>query len=127
MVTEQSLQNAINASVAKQILDGLDNSHRDELLQKTLERVLKDYDFRGAVGKVVSEKAIKVASELAESEEWESRIKQAIKNGFNRYINKLEVASENLIKRVLHGTRDGYNAKGPHELLMSWPEEKQDA
>lgn len=122
-ITDESVKEAIHATIAKQILDGLDTSARDAILQKSIREALTDWKFRGAVQDVVNDKASEVAAELVNSPEWSARIKDTISRGFDDYLESLRVAMQNTLREAMHG-KGGSNTydRFPAKILAHWPE-----
>lgn len=121
-LNDQTIQEAIQATIAKEILAGLNTSIRDALLQKSIAKTIGDYTFRDAVGKVVAAKAAEIATKLIASEEWEKRIEQAIRDGFDLYVANLTTVSHSVLLAAFHGDKDGYSHRGPARLLDTWPQ-----
>lgn len=119
LIDDADLKAALHATIAKQILDGLDTSHRDALLQKSLVDVVKDYSFKNAIEKVAADKAAKVAMVLLDSEEWSQRVEQAICDGFDDFLLQLRAAIPKAMKKAIHGTEGNYGGCG--SVLNCWP------
>ena len=118
---EEVIQAAVHASIAKTILEGLDTSARDAILQKSIASALKDYTFRSSVETVVAAKAAKVVAELVETDEWDTRITETIKAGFEDYLANLKAAIPGVITLSLHGKDGGgYSSQSAH-ILKCWP------
>jgi hypothetical protein len=121
-MNEQLIQEAIHTSVAKAILEGLDTSARDAILQKSISKALGDYQFRHAVENVVADKAKAVAAELVESEEWTQRIEEAIRAGFEDYVKDLRKATSKVMAMALNGEEgESYSSQRAGALLKCWP------
>ena len=121
LIDDKQIQQAIHATVAKSILDGLDTDHRDALLQKSIIATIESYDFRNAVGKVAAEKAAAVAEGMMESEDWSRRIEEAIRAGFDDYLANLRAAIPEALKGMLHGKPGSYPSTG--SILSCWPQD----
>lgn len=119
LINDAELKDALHATIAKQILDGLDDTHRDALLQKSLIAVVKDYGFKNAIEKVAAEKAAKVAVGLMETDEWSQRVEQAIRDGFDDFLLQLRAAIPKAMKKTFHGTEGNYSSCGG--VLNCWP------
>ena len=117
---EETLKSAVWASIAKTILEGLDTEARDALLEKSIQKSIKDYAFSGEVSKVVADKARRVVLELVETEDWERRITEAIRSGFNTYISNLERAIPNVISLSMHGELGDSYSKRSAAILKCW-------
>ena len=122
LIDDGLLKEALHATIAKQILDGLGSEHRDALLQKSLVEVVRDYGFRGAIDKVACEKAAAVAKELMDTQEWNARISQAISDGFEDYLLLLREAIPDVMKKAIHGREGQYGSCG--SVLGCWPKVK---
>lgn len=120
ILNDKQIQQAIHATVAKSILDGLDTEHRNALLQKSIVATIEGYDFRNAVGKVAAEKAAAVAERMMESEAWTERIEQAIRGGFDDYLANLREAIPDALGTMLHGKPGSYASAG--SILSCWPD-----
>lgn len=120
---KHAIEAAIHATVAREILNGLDTDARDALLHKSIVEALTDYSFRKAVGEVVSAKAVQIAAELVETEEWQTAIRERIKCGFEKYLSQLDQGMSKGFKRLLHGN-SGSNSydRNPAMILSDWPE-----
>jgi len=117
----QAISDAVHASIAKTVLEGLDTDARDAILQKSIAAVIGDYKFRSSIEDVVAAKAGRVVAELVESEDWESRITGAIQRGFDDYLSNLRSAIPGVIALSLHGKDgDGYS-KQVAAILGRWP------
>ena len=125
LIDDSHLKEAIHSTIAKQILDGLDSTHRDELLQKSITAVVKDYGFRSAIDHVASDKAAAVATELMASEEWTLRIEQAVRDGFEGFLVQLREAVPEALKKTFHGSRGNYGHFG--SILSCWPKVSKDS
>jgi hypothetical protein len=119
LLEDADLRAALHATIAKQILDGLDATHRDALLQKSLVDVVKDYSFKNAIEKVAAEKAATVALGLMQSEEWSQRVEQAIRAGFEDFLGQLRAAIPKAMKKTFHGAEGNYGGCGA--VLNCWP------
>lgn len=120
-MNEAAITEAVHASIAKTILEGLDTEARDAILQKSITAAIGDYKFRHSIEEVVASKASRVVAELVESEDWESRITEAIRSGFEDYLNNLRAAIPGVIALSLHGKNgDGYS-KQVAAILGRWP------
>ena len=120
LLDNKQIKAAIHATVAKSILDGLDTKIRDALLQKSIVDTIDSYDFRNAVSKVAAEKAAAVAEKMMESEEWTSRIEEAVRAGFDDYLSNLRAAIPDAIKAMLHGKSGSYSSAA--DILRCWPD-----
>ena len=120
LLDDKQIQQAIHATVAKTILDGLDTEHRDALLQKSIVATIDGYDFRNAVSKVAAEKAAAVAEKRMQSEEWTRRIEEAIRGGFDDYLTNLRAAIPGALAAMLHGKPGSYASAA--DILRCWPE-----
>lgn len=115
------IKEAIHASIAKAILDGLDTEARDAILQKSISSSIGDYKFRHGVEEVVAEKAKQVVAELVESYEWENKITEAIRAGFDDYLANLRSAIPGVLALAMHGRDgDGYSRQTA-AILKCWP------
>lgn len=120
----KSITEAVHASIAKTILDGLDTDARDAILQKSIADSIGGYTFRNEVEKVVADKARRVVTELVESDEWETKITEAIRAGLDDYLSNLRAAVPGVIALSLHGKDgDGYS-KQTAAILRCWPSGK---
>ena len=119
LIEDADLKAVLHATIAKQILDGLDSTHRDALLQKSLVDVVKDYSFRNAIEKVAADKAAKVAIRLMDSDEWSQRVEQAIRDGFEDFLIQLRAAIPEAMRRTFHGKEGSYGGCG--SVLNCWP------
>ena len=122
MINDETLKEVVHATIAKQILAGLDTTHRDALLQNTLVDVIKDFRFTCAIEKVAAEKASEVAAKLIESEEWTQRVEQAIRDDFEDFLTQLRVAIPEALKQSFHGKQGNYGGCGA--VLNCWPKPK---
>lgn len=123
ILKDEELRQVVYSTIAKQILDGLDQSHRDAILQESIADALGDYKFRNAVNEVVADKATKVAKKLVESDDWTARIEQAIRDGFDDYLVNLRTASQTMLKDAFHGKTSSYG--GSHASIVNcWPATK---
>lgn len=123
-MNEEAITKAVHASIAKTILEGLDTSARDAILQKSIAKALSDYTFQHGVQEVVADKARRVVAELVESDEWESRITETIRSGFEDYLKNLRSAIPGVLALSLHGKEgDGYS-KQVAAILGQWPKMK---
>lgn len=120
LIEDGELKDALHATIAKQILDGLDSSHRDALLQKSLLAVLKDYSFKSAIEKVAAAKAATVATGMMDSADWSKRVEQAISDGFDDYLIQLRAAIPSAMKKMFNGTSGNYGNCG--SVLHCWPD-----
>lgn len=122
-ITDESVREAIHTTISKQILEGLDTSSRDAILQKSITEALKDWKFRGAVADVVNNKAREVAAELVNSKEWTEEIRTTIQLGFEDYLKNLRIATQKTLLEAMHG-KDGTSTydRAPAKLLAVWPE-----
>lgn len=120
LLDDKQIQQAIHATVAKSILDGLNTEHRDAILQKSIIDTIDSYDFRHAIGKVAAQKAAVVAESMMESEEWTRRIEEAIRAGFDDYLANLRAAIPEALKEMLHGKPGSYASAG--DILSCWPD-----
>jgi hypothetical protein len=120
---KHAIEAAIHATVAREILNGLDTEARDALLQKSITDALTDYSFRKSVGDVVSAKAAQIAAELVETDEWQAAIREHIKGGFDKYLAQLDQGMLKGFKRLLHGNSSGNSYdRNPALILSDWPE-----
>lgn len=119
MIDNESLNAAIHATIAKQILEGLGTEARDALVLKAMTRTLSDYSFASAVNKVVSDKAARVVAELVESDEWTRRITDTVREGFEGYLISLRAAVTEEVKEMMHGRQGSYGSAG--RVLGNWP------
>lgn len=119
LIDDADLKEALHATIAKQILEGLDATHRDALLEKSLIAVVKDYGFRSAIEKVAADKAAKVAMVLLDSEEWSERVEQTIRDGFEDFLLQLRAAIPDAMRRTFHGKDGQYGGCG--SVLNCWP------
>ena len=113
-MNETAITEAIHASVAKTILEGLDTEARDAILQKSITAAICDYKFRHRIEDVV-------AAKLVEAEDWESRITEAIRSGFEDYLSSLRVAIPGVIALSLHGKDGNGYSKQVAAILGRWP------
>lgn len=100
---DTSLKDAMYAAMAKTVLDSLDTEIRDAILSKSIKEVLGEYRCKDAISKAITEKATRIAAELAESESWEAQIVKAIEEGFEEYLANLKQAIPNLLQSALNG------------------------
>ena len=121
-MNDKLITEAIHASVAKTILAELDTKARDAILQKSIRASLESYVFRNSVEAVVAEKARQVTVGLVETGEWESKITEAIQEGFADYILNLKAAIPGVIALTLHGKDGGSYEKRAGTILNCWPE-----
>lgn len=121
LVTDDALKEALHTTIAKQILEGLDSTHRDKLLQKAMVDVVKSFDFRHAIDKVAAEKAAAVAYRLMESEDWTARVEQTIREGFDEYLQQLRGVLPEAMKRAFHGQSGSYSNAAA--ILYCWPKQ----
>lgn len=119
MKLDDNIKEAVHAVIAQQILAGLDTTHRDALLAKSITEAIKSYEFRNAVSKVVSEKAAEIAVHMVDQRQ--SDIAQAIHDGFELYLQRLSVATANMLTKAMHGEGGTYQRAA--SLLAYWPQE----
>lgn len=122
-ITDQSVKDALHASIAKTILEGINQEQRDALLQKSIEEVLKDYSFKKAINEVIAEQAVAAAREIISQPEWKDRITSAIIAGFNNYLVHLSAAAEKSLQQMFHGTQgtDVYT-RNAGDILKFFPQ-----
>jgi hypothetical protein len=124
-MNDEQVTAAINATVAKTILESLDTEARDALLQKSIAEVIGGYKFRSAIDDVVSDKARRIAAELVETEAWSMAIERTLQEAFSRYLWKLSGAAEEVLKKVFHGEAGTYQQAAL--VLRCWPKPQNDA
>ena len=117
----EAIESAIRDSIAKTILEGIDTAARDALLQKTIKDVIGSYSFRSAVESVVAEKAASVVSELVDTDDWNNRIIQVIREGFEVYLRQLKSAIPKVIAATIHGTDGEMYSRQVASILKTWP------
>lgn len=119
LVNEAVVEQAIHATIAKQILEGLDTTSRDAILAKALVDIVKGYNFREAISQVAAAKAAEVATELMATEDWTGRVEQAIRDGFEEYLSQLRAAIPEAMKKTFSGQAGSYGSAG--SVLQCWP------
>lgn len=122
-MNDETLNAAIQTSVAKQIIEGLGTEARHALLVKSMTKALTEYHFTSAVEKVVASRAMEIASELVTLDDWSNRITQAIRAGFDDYLADLRMATRESAKTWIHGTEGHYGGSG--RVLGHWPRKKE--
>lgn len=121
-VSQTDLNNAIQAVIAKEILNNLDSTHREAILQHTLEKVLGSYTFESAIRDVIQEKAIEAAAILAETQHWKTQIHDAVTKGFQKYLSKLQPLIETTLVQAFHGKKsDNHYSNEPSSIATKWP------
>ena len=127
MDTNELVKEAMYSSIAKTILEGVDTTARDAIIQRSIESALKDYQFKQAVEKVAAKRAEEIAEELLKGPEWTALIQEAIRRGFNNYLINLERAVSGSLIEMLHGvaSTDTYKSRGAY-LLAKWPTNEEE-
>ncbi len=125
MLDKEAINTAIRDTIAKTVLEGLDNSTRNAILQESITKALTDYRFTSAINDIVAEKARRVTADLVESRDWSERIKATIEAGFNDYLVNLRAAIPQMLAQGMHGRehKDSYYAQSG-QILKCWPKEK---
>jgi hypothetical protein len=118
MLDDERIKAAINAAVAKQIIESISPEARDAVIMKSMLRVLEEYDFRSNIRDVMVEKAKTIAERLIETEQWSERVEAAVRVGFERMLVKLSSATEEALKRAICGTPGRYPTAGL--VLSCW-------
>lgn len=124
LIDEPIVRDAVQAVIAKQILAGLDTEHRDAILTNAIQTALRSWQTISGVERVVSERAVQVARELCETEDWTNRIRQVIRDGFADYLRSLRVAMPRAVRESMHGKKgnSSYDTK-EGMILGHWPRE----
>lgn len=112
MDLSEETRHAVTQVIAKQILDGLEPSHRDEILGKSICSALKDWKITSAVQEAVSEKATLVAKIMVNEPKFAQAITDAVHNGVLDFLKDLREAVEDGMVKMLVGTKGGaYDTK----------------
>jgi hypothetical protein len=85
-VSNEAIENAVVASIAGQILQGIGAEHRDAIMQRSIEEALKSWSVRNAVEKAVALRAAEIAADLCRTDEWGKRIEETLRAGFEAYL-----------------------------------------
>ena len=124
---DEEVKEVVFATIAKQILEGLNTETRDVILQKTLIEVIKDYKFKNAIKEVAAEKATVIAERLMNEPEWIQQVETTIKAGMVDYLRQLRLATVEMLKVAYNGSTDrgSYYAEHCGTILNVWPKEKE--
>lgn len=121
---DEGIKTAIHATIAKEVLGALDTEHRDALLQSAIAETIGGWSFRNHVEKVVAARAEEIATQLVHTEEWSSRIENAIRLGFDDYLRYLRTAVAKSVQNNMHGElHEGYRSVSAGDILKHWPKE----
>lgn len=124
-ISNAELEQAINATIAKEIISSLDSTHRNALLEKAMVKVLQSYAFEHVIGNVIKEKAMEVAATLIETQSWKTQIQDAITLRFQKYLVELQSAIHKTLLQAFHGkdSTDSYYREAG-KILSNWPSKK---
>ena len=78
---DTAIKEAVHASIAKTILDGLDTEARDAILQKSISDSIGGYTFRKKWRRLLLTKPGKSSRSWSNQVEWETKITDAIRGG----------------------------------------------
>jgi hypothetical protein len=113
-IENAELNDAIAQTIAKQILDGLSQEHRDQFLIASVAESLKDWKIKQAIERVVATRAEEVAWEMMKEDIWINKLKDAVVKGFANYLVLLPGAFLKTIMNAVHGNnkQSGYQESG---------------
>ena len=118
MITDKEVNEAVLASISKQILEGLNTSARDAILAKSISAALTDYSFKEAIKNTVAQKAIEAAEIILKSDKMRDEIIDAVEVGIESLMKKLPEAVElALIEAILGIEGNDSYSKRPSLIL----------
>lgn len=106
------IQRAIHAQIAAGILAGLTPEHRDAVLQRSVEVVLKDWSFKRAVEEAVVAEGRRAAEAMLAQPAWKHEIAEAVRQGAVEFVERLRAAIPGLLIEAFAGTDGSYQRAG---------------
>lgn len=105
---DKSVKDAMALNMAKSILDNLPDDKKNAIFLEAIAKSLESYSFRNEVEKIVADEGTAVIKKLLQEDPtYRERVVAAVKSGFDKYVDKLSVATEALFIEMMHGKDEG--------------------
>jgi len=121
MLNPSDVQEAVRAKLAAEIVERLTPDEITALLTNTLTALLEEWTFKTELRDALAKRARKIAKEILKSEEWEGKIRQAVMDGFDDYLENLSPALED----TLNDTFIGSSGQFGHQSRLGYFLEKR--